>query len=97
VQTVSGAASEQFYTDANAQMAHRVIYIITEATGSLSLYYDIELKDPLDTAATGGAMIPTTTIITKNRIYVPVPLVLEPAFEITAGAKEFYVRFDTIP
>jgi molecular chaperone HtpG len=76
---------------------HRVIYIFTDATGGLSLYYDIELKEPLDTAATGGAMLPTTTIMTKNRVYVPMPAVLEPAFQITAGAKEFFVRFDTIP
>jgi molecular chaperone HtpG len=76
---------------------HRVIYIFTDATGGLSLYYDIELKEPLGTAAMGGAMLPTTTIMTKNRVYVPVPGVLEPAFQITAGAKEFYVRFDTIP
>jgi molecular chaperone HtpG len=76
---------------------HRVIYIFTDATGSLSLYYDIELKEPLTTAMTGGALIPTTTIMTKNRVYIPVPAVLEPAFQITTGAKEFYVRFDTIP
>lgn len=76
---------------------HRVIYIFTDATGSLSLYYDIELKEPLGSETTGGAMIPTTTIVTKDRVYVPVPRLLEPAFQIAAGAKEFYVRFDTIP
>jgi molecular chaperone HtpG len=77
--------------------AHRVIYIFTDATGSLSLYYDIELKEPLETATTGGGLFPTTTLITKNRIYIPVPKVLESAFQIRDGAKEFYVRFDTIP
>jgi molecular chaperone HtpG len=77
--------------------SHRVIYIFTDATGELSLYYDIKLREPLETQTTGGAMFPTTTIVTKNRIYVPVPKVLEPAFKITDGAKEFYVRFDTIP
>ena len=76
---------------------HRVTYIFTDATGGLSLYYDIELKEPLESKTTGGAMFPTTTIITKDRIYVPVPTELEAAFRITAGAKEFYVRFDTIP
>ena len=76
---------------------HRVIYIFTDATGGFSLYYDIELREPLEANATGGAMFPTTTIITKDRIYVRVPRALEPAFEITQGAKEFYVRFDTIP
>jgi len=74
-----------------------VIYIFTDATGGLSLYYDIELREPLGGKDTGGAMFPTTTIITKNRIHVPVPKVLEEAFQITDGAKEFYVRFDTIP
>ena len=76
---------------------HRVVYIFTDATGGLSLYYDIELKEPLESKTTGGSMFPTTTIITKDRIYVPVPAELETAFRITAGAKEFYVRFDTIP
>ena len=76
--------------------AHRVTYIFTDATGELSLYYDIELKTPLETERTGGAMFPTTTIVTKNRIYVPMPKDLEPAFQISEGTKEFYVRFDTI-
>lgn len=67
------------------------------ATGALSLYYDIELKTPLDSEQTGGSMFPTTTIVTKNRIFVPVPKELEAAFQIPAGEKEFYVRFDTIP
>ncbi len=75
---------------------HRVIYIFTEASGELSLYYDIELKEPLDIRATGGRMFPTTTIFTKNRIYVPIPDELEPIFQITEGVKEFFVRFDTI-
>lgn len=77
--------------------SHRVIYIFTDATGQLSLYYDIKLREPLETQTTGGAMFPTTTIVTKDRIYIPVPRVLEPAFRITDRAKEFYVRFDTIP
>ena len=77
--------------------SHRVIYIFTDATGDVSLYYDIKLREPLETQTTGGAMFPTTTIMTKDRVFVPVPKVLEPAFQITDGAKKFYVRFDTIP
>jgi molecular chaperone HtpG len=42
-------------------------------------------------------MFPTTTILTRNRIFVPVTKDLEAAFQITDGDKEFYVRFDTIP
>lgn len=77
--------------------AHRIIYVFTNPTGDFSLYYDIKLTDPLETETTGGAMFPTTTIVTKNRIFVPVPKILEPAIQIKNGAKEFYVRFDTIP
>jgi molecular chaperone HtpG len=77
--------------------SHRVIYVFTDPTGDLSLYYDIKLKEPLETQTTGGSMFPTTTIVTKDRIFVPVPKALEPAFQITDGAKEFFVRFDTIP
>ena len=77
--------------------SHRVIYIFTDSTGELNLYYDIKLKEPLETQQTGGAMFPTTTFVTKDRIFVPVPKALEPAFRISDSAKEFYVRFDTIP
>lgn len=76
---------------------HRIIYIFTDATGSMSLYYDIELELPLEMAKTGGAMLPTTTIFMKNRIFIPVPKDLESAFLITDGDKEFHVRFDTMP
>ena len=77
--------------------SHRVIYIFTDSTGELNLYYDLKLKEPLETQQTGGAMFPTTTIVTKDRIFVPIPNELEPAFKISNGNKEFYVRFDTIP
>ena len=77
--------------------SHRVIYIFADETGEISLYYDIELKAPLDSEQTGGSMLPTTTIVTGNRIFVPVPSELEPAFRVTDSAKDYYVRFDTIP
>lgn len=75
---------------------HRVIYIFTNTSCDLSLYYDIKLKEPLGTEETGGEMIPTTTLVMKNRIFVPVPNVLKLAFQITNGTKEFFVSFDTI-
>jgi molecular chaperone HtpG len=76
---------------------HRVIYIFTDASGRLTLYYDIELKEPLaDQHTASGLMFPTTTIVTSNRIYVPVPSPLESAFTILEGAREFFVRFDIL-
>lgn len=77
--------------------SHRVVYIFTDATGDLSLYYDIELREPLSSHETGGSMFRTTTIVTADRIYVPVPKELEKAFQIVDHAKEFFVRFDTVP
>lgn len=75
---------------------HRVVYIFTEATGRLSLYYDIELREPIEHAKAGGGMFPTTTLITKKRIFVPIPDTLAEEFEINAGPKQFFVRFDVL-
>ena len=75
---------------------HRVIFIFTEATWRLSLYYDIELREPIQPERAGGSMFPTTTIITKKRIFIPVPDPLVDEFRITKGSKEFFVRFDLL-
>ena len=75
---------------------HRVIFIFTEATGRLSLYYDIQLREPIDAARSGGSMFPTTTLVTKDRIFVPIPEELESKFQIDGGPKEFVVRFDLL-
>jgi len=73
-----------------------VVYIFTEETGRLNLYYDIELKDPIQQAKTGGDMFPTSTLITKYRIFIPIPEILKEEFQVTTGSKEFFVRFDIL-
>lgn len=75
---------------------HRIVYIFTEGSGKITLYYDIELREPLEEKTVSGGMFPTTTLVLKNRIYVPVPQLLESAFQLVNGVKEFYVRFDSI-
>jgi hypothetical protein len=75
---------------------HRVVYIFTEATGRLNLYYDIELRKPIDQSRAGGGMFRTTTLITKNRIFVSVPGGLQEEFKVATGPKEFFVRFDVL-
>jgi molecular chaperone HtpG len=75
---------------------HKVVYIFTHASNKLSLYYDIELKERLSDETTGGKQIPTTTIITDDRIFIPIPNELLVYFDIKAGTKEFYVRYDII-
>lgn len=75
---------------------HRVVYIFTEETGRLSLYYDIELREPIEHTKAGGEMLQTTTLITKKRIFVPIPNILKKGFQIADGPKEFFVRFDIL-
>ena len=75
---------------------HRVVYIFTEATGRLSLYYDIELREPIEHTKAGGGMFQTTTLITKKRIFVPIPDMLVEEFKIATGPKQFFVRFDVL-
>jgi molecular chaperone HtpG len=75
---------------------HRVIYIFTEATGRLSLYYDIELRDPIEQTMAGGGLFRSTTLFTNKRIFVPVPQELAEQFRVSSGSREFFVRFDLL-
>jgi len=74
---------------------HRVIFVFQHASGGLSFYYDVELKEPLDVGP-GGREIPTTTLITKSRVFVPVPTEIEAAFAVSSGKREFFVRYDFV-
>ena len=76
---------------------HRIIYIFGHPSGSITLYYDIELRSSLSLNQANGMMLPTTTLILKNRLFVPIPSELEEEFRISEGSKQFYVNFDTIP
>jgi molecular chaperone HtpG len=75
---------------------HKVVYIFTHASNKLSLYYEIELKEKLSDESTGGKAVPSTTIITDNRIFIPIIPELDFYFDIKDGTKEFFVRYDII-
>lgn len=77
---------------------HKVVYVFTHISNQLSLYYDIDLMDALPGEATGGHPIISTTIITKNKIYVPIIPEMNEYFSSirNKGKLEFYVRFDTM-
>ncbi len=75
---------------------HKIIYIFTHASSNLTLYYDIDLMKKLDGDATGGRMIPTATIVTKERIFIPVIPEMDDYFNIKGGQLKFSVRFDSV-
>lgn len=76
---------------------HKIVYIFTHASGQLTLYYEIELKNNrLADGMTGGQQLPTTTVLSKNRIFVPIEPKLIPYFDFKEEKLEFYVRYDLI-
>jgi hypothetical protein len=67
----------------------------------LVVWYDPEHVDRSVAAAltlpeTTVAAIPSTTLLTKNGIFISVPGQLVPEFRISEGAKKFCVRFDIV-
>jgi len=75
---------------------HKIIYIFTHVSSNLTLYYDIDLEKKLEGNATGGRMIPSATIITKERIFIPVIPEMDDYFNIKGGQLKFSVRFDPV-
>lgn len=77
---------------------HKIVYVFTHVSNQVSMYYDIDLKTVLPDEMTGGHPIITTTIITKNRIFVPVIPEMYQYFDLAQnqGKLEFYVRFDPL-
>ena len=76
---------------------HRIIYIFTDQNNKNSLYYEMALSDQLDERNTGGETLVSTTIITKNTMFVPVPRQLYDYFSIKQGKLlKFYVHFEKV-
>ena len=75
--------------------SHRILYIFTHISERITFYYDLELRDSIEDGSAHGERLPTTTIVTRNRIYVPVPPQLVDVFRVD-GSQEFFVRYDTI-
>lgn len=74
----------------------RIVFLFGLAHSGQNLYYDIELRGPRTVGAAGGMPVNTTTIVTENRIFVPVPPPLMECFKVASEAVEFYVRFDLL-
>lgn len=76
---------------------HRIIYIFTDQNNKTSLYYEMALMEQLGEQNTGGEALVSTTIITKNMMYVPVPKRLHEYFTLKQGKTlKFYVHFEKV-
>lgn len=75
---------------------HKIIYIFTHISGTLTLYYDIDLYKPLEHSFTGGREIKSSTIIANNRIFIPIIPEMDSYFIVKESQLKFYVRFDTV-
>ena len=79
-----------------AWAGRRIVFLFGLSHSSQNLYYDIELRGARSAGAAGGMPLITTTIVTKNRIFIPIPPALVQCFTVTTDPIEFYVRFDRL-
>ena len=74
----------------------KAMYIFQHHSGEFSLYYDLQGSDLLPNGPS-GCRIPTSTIIVKNQIYIPIPDVVLAGFHVGPGErKSFEVRSDLL-
>jgi molecular chaperone HtpG len=73
-----------------------VLYVFQHHSGAFGLYYELQAGEVLS-AAPGGRAFPTSTIVIKNQVYIPVPEHLQQKF-IPQGdtKKRFDVRCDLL-
>jgi molecular chaperone HtpG len=79
-----------------AWAGRRIVFLFNLANAGQSLYYDIELRGNRAAGDAAGTPLITTTIVSSNRIFVPVPSALAECFRVTDSPVEFYVRFDLL-
>jgi molecular chaperone HtpG len=79
-----------------AWAGRRIVFLFGLAHSGQNLYYDIELRGSRSAGAAGGTPLITTTIVTKSKIFVPIPHQLADCFKVTNAPVEFYVRFDLL-
>ncbi len=73
---------------------HRIYYIFSDQSAKVSLYYEMELTEKLDDKLTDGKAMQSATIITKNKVFVPIPAPLYDYFQLRGNRSlTFYVHF----
>lgn len=74
----------------------KTLFIFLHHSGRFGLYYDLQMRTPIVAPAGGGAFA-TSTIVLKNRIYIPIPDAIRESFVPHTGErKRFEVRADIL-
>ena len=89
-----------YYVDESRdfQLLCRVLDIYLKGCLSKSSYipYQLDLDKPLGDNVKGAKTIPTTTIITKNKIFIPIIDEMVDYFNVKQGVLKFMVRYDSV-
>ena len=74
----------------------KAVFIFQHHSGRFGLYYDILCPSLVGTESSGGPRV-TSTILTKDRVFIPIPQDIEPDFLPEAGErKRLEVRCDLL-
>ena len=75
---------------------HRIIFFFTHASNNMTLYYQLDLDKSLGQDEKGAKSIPTTTIITKDKIFIPIIDEMVEYFNVKEGVLKFIVKYDSV-
>lgn len=74
----------------------KVLFIFMHHSGEIGLYYDLQTRDSISETS-GGGSFPTSTIVLKDAIYIPVPKAIERNFiPVATERKRFEIRADLL-
>ena len=74
----------------------KTLFIFMHHSGQFGLYYDLQTRELVDAPA-GGDVYPSCSIVLKDRIYIPIPNVINSSFIPEIGErKRFEVRADIL-
>lgn len=74
----------------------RALFVFQHHSGRFGLYYDLQSPDVIS-ATSGGGLYLTSTILLKNRIFIPIPTEIQSCFiPSPSERKRFEVRFDLL-
>jgi len=74
----------------------KTLFIFQHHSGQFGLYYDLQTREPVEAPA-GGGPYPTSTIVLKDRLFIPIPDEIRGSFIPQSGQrKRFEVRADIL-